>query len=184
MCVNVPNALSIFRMCLVPCFVVTFFSGGKYATLYAAGIYALAGVTDVLDGIIARKFNLITKLGKILDPLADKMMTITVFVCITIRGIIPWWVILLLFAKDLLLVIGGAKLYREISSVFAANFMGKATTVFLVIGGIIIMIFDSLLPLWAKNAFIWIAVIMSFLAFFSYLYQYIHFKRTRDMSKL
>ena len=181
---NVPNLLSIFRMCLVPCFVVTFFWDTPNAHLYAAGIYALAGITDVLDGIIARKFNLITKLGKILDPLADKMMTITVFVCICIAGIIPWWVILLLFAKDALLVIGGAKLYKEISSVFSANVMGKATTVFLVIGGIVIMVFDRVLPPIFKSVFSWIAIAMSFLAFFSYLYQYVHFKRTHDMSKL
>ncbi|MBR2181146.1 MAG: CDP-alcohol phosphatidyltransferase family protein, partial [Oscillospiraceae bacterium] len=90
---NIPNLLSIFRMCLVPVFVVVFFSDSPHAYAYAAGVYALAGITDVLDGIIARKFNLITKLGKILDPLADKMMTITVFVCISIAGLIPWWII-------------------------------------------------------------------------------------------
>jgi len=181
---NVPNILSLFRMALVPCFIFTFFSGHPKAMLYSAGIYALAGLTDVLDGIIARKFNLITKLGKILDPLADKMMTITVFVCITIRGIIPWWMILLIFAKDLLLVIGSAKLYREISSVFAANWIGKATTVFLVTGGILIMLLENKIPPLAKTAFIWIAIIMSLLAFGSYLYQYLHFRRTHDMSKL
>ena len=181
---NVPNLLSLFRMALVPCFVFSFFSGHSHAMLHSAGIYALAGITDVLDGIIARKFNLITKLGKILDPLADKMMTITVFICITIRGIIPWWMIILIFAKDLLLVIGGVKLYHEISSVFAANSMGKATTVILVTGGILIMILENRIPPLAKNIFIWIAIIMSFLAFASYLYQYIHFKRTHDMSRL
>ncbi len=181
---NVPNLLSLFRMALVPCFVFSFFSGDEHAMLYSAGIYALAGITDVLDGIIARRFNLITKLGKILDPLADKMMTITVFICITIKGIIPWWVILLIFAKELLLIIGGAKLYSEMSSVFAANSIGKATTVVLVLGGILMMLFQDKIPVFAKNIFIVIAILMSFLAFSTYLYQYIHFKRTHDTSKL
>lgn len=181
---NIPNILSLFRMVLVPCFVAAFFSKHEYAMLISAGIYALAGVTDVLDGIIARRFNMITKLGKILDPLADKLMTITVFICITIRGIIPWWVILLLFAKDALQVIGGVKLYREISSVFAANYMGKATTVFLVLGGILIMIFENSIPQFAKSIFIAIALVMSLLAFLSYLKQYLNFKKNHDMSKL
>ncbi|MEG2378045.1 MAG: CDP-diacylglycerol--glycerol-3-phosphate 3-phosphatidyltransferase [Clostridia bacterium] len=181
---NIPNALSIFRMFLVPIFVWVFFRDTPNAMFWAAGIYALAGVTDVLDGIIARKFNMITKLGKILDPLADKLMTITVFICISIRGIIPWWVLLLLFSKDILLVLGGIRLYREVSAVFAANIFGKATTVFLVIGGIIIMLFNEFIPALYRNIYIYIAVAMSFIAFFSYLYQYIHFKKTRDLSKL
>lgn len=181
---NIPNLLSIFRMILVPIFVWVFFSDLPNAMFISAGVYALAGLTDVLDGIIARKFNLITKLGKILDPLADKLMTITVFVCITIRGIIPWWVILLLLAKDLLMILGGIKMYREVSGVFAANFFGKATTVFLVLGGIVMMLFNDVIPAAYKSAFNYIAITMSFIAFFSYLYQYIHCKRTKDLSKL
>ena len=181
---NVPNILSLFRMFLVPVFVAVFFSDIPHATAYAACVYALAGITDVLDGIIARHFNLITKLGKILDPLADKLMTITVFICITIKGIIPWWVILLIFAKDLLLIIGGIKLYREVSGVFASNVFGKAATVFLVLGGIVIMLFNSVIHPAFKIAFNIVAIIMSFLAFFSYLHQYIGFKKTRDTSKL
>ena len=181
---NVPNILSIFRMLLVPCFVFSFFSGTPQAMLNSAGIYALAGVTDILDGIIARRFNLITKLGKILDPLADKLMTITVFICITIRGIIPWWVLLLIFFKDILQIIGGVKLYHEISSVFSANYAGKATTVVLVLGGIIMMIFEDANPPVAKYIFIAIAAVMSLFEFSTYLYQYMQFKKTHDTSKL
>ena len=181
---NIPNILSLFRMVLVPCFIFTFFSGHPNAMLYSAGIYTLAGATDVLDGIIARRFNLITKLGKILDPLADKLMNITVFICITIRGIIPWWMIILIFAKDFLQVIGGVKLYRENSSVISANFFGKATTVFLVIGGVLIMVFEHHIPLLAKTIYLWIAVIMSIITFISYLRQYLRFRRSNDTSKL
>ena len=181
---NIPNILSIFRMCLVPVFVLVFFSGHEYALSYAAGIYFLAGATDVLDGFIARRFNLITKLGKILDPLADKLMTITVFICITIRGIIPWWLIVLLFAKDLLMIIGGIKLYREVSGVFAANIFGKATTVLLVLGGIVMMLFEASLSPAFKFGFEIVAIIMSALAFISYLRLYINYKKHNDTSKL
>ncbi len=181
---NIPNILSLFRMFLVPVFVFVFFSDEPHSIAYAAGVYALAGFTDVLDGFIARRFNLITKLGKILDPLADKLMTITVFICICIRGIIPWWVILLIFAKDLLLVIGGIKLYHEVSGVFASNVFGKAATVFLVLGGITMMLFNSVIHPVFKTAFNFVAIAMSLLAFFSYLRQYINFKKNHDTSKL
>lgn len=181
---NIPNILSIFRMFLVPVFIFVFFSDEPHSIAYAAGVYALAGFTDVLDGFIARRFNLITKLGKILDPLADKLMTITVFICICVRGIIPWWVLLLIFAKDVLLVIGGIKLYREVSGVFASNVFGKAATVFLVLGGIIMMLFSASIHPAFKTAFNFVAIAMSLLAFFSYLRQYINFKKNHDTSKL
>lgn len=177
---NIPNLLSIFRMCLVPVFVVVFFSGSPHAYAYASAVYAVAGITDVLDGIIARKYNLITKLGKILDPLADKMMTITVFVCISIAGLMPWWIIALIFAKDFLQVMGGVKLYHEMSAVFQANVFGKLATVVLVIGGIIILLFDGIIPPVVRTVFAYFAVALSFLAFFSYLYQYLKFKKTHD----
>lgn len=181
---NIPNLLSIIRMCLVPVFIAVFFSEHPHAHSIAACIYAIAGITDILDGIIARKFNLITKLGKILDPLADKMMTLTVFVCITSIGLVPWWIIALIFAKELLMVIGGVKLYREIAAVFKSNILGKLATVFLVTGGCAILLFETMLPVVFRTIFLYIAVLLSFLAFFSYLYQYYKFKTKHDTTAL
>ena len=169
-------------MCLVPVFVLFFFSDDPNGHFYAAGIYALAGFTDVLDGIIARKFNLITKLGTVLDPLADKLMTITVFICISIRGIIPWWVILILFAKDLLLIIGGVKLYKDLSQVISANGFGKSATVFLVLGGIALTLFPNEIPQIAQTIYLAVALILSILAFISYLYRYLSYQRSKPKS--
>lgn len=174
---NIPNILSIFRMCLVPVFVLFFFSEDPSGHFYAAAVYALAGITDIADGIIARKFNLITKLGTVLDPLADKLMTITVFICITIRGIIPWWVILILFAKDLLLIIGGMKLYKDLSEVISANGFGKSATVFLVCGGILLTLFPENIPIVAEMIYLTVALLLSILAFCSYLHQYIRHQK-------
>lgn len=165
------------RMCLVPVFIAVFFSDHTYAHSFAACVYAIAGITDVLDGIIARKFNLITKLGKVLDPLADKMMTITVFVCITSVELIPWWTIALLFAKDALLVIGGVKLYRDMAAIFQSNILGKLATVFLVVGGCALLLFESLIPPVFKTVFAVVAIVLSFTAFFSYLYQYCKYRK-------
>lgn len=168
------------RMCLVPVFIAVFYSDLTYAHSLAACVYAIAGITDVLDGIIARKFNLITRLGKILDPLADKMMTITVFVCITSIGLIPWWTIALLFAKDALMILGGVKLYREMSAVFRSNILGKTATVFLVIGGCSLLLFENFISPAIKTVFSIAAILLSFTAFFSYLWQYRKFKKTHD----
>ena len=181
---NTPNKLTVGRIIATPFFMAALMIDFPYHYTVALILFIAASLTDMIDGKMARKYNMITDFGKFLDPLADKMMTITVFICITIRGIIPWWVILLLFAKDFLMILGGIKLYHEVSGVFAANVFGKAATVFLVLGGVTVMLFNDWLPLAIKNAFIYIAVAMSFLAFFSYLYQYIHFKRTKDTSKL
>ena len=166
-------------MCLVPVFVFFFFSEDPNGHFYAASVYALAAITDILDGIIARKFNLITELGIVLDPLADKLMTITVFICLTIRGIIPWWIILILFAKEVLLVIGGVKLYKDLSAVISANAFGKSATVFLVLGGIVLTLFPNTIPPLFRNIYLILALILSILAFLSYLYQYVCYQREK-----
>ena len=102
------------------------------------------------------------------------------FICITFVGLIPWWSIALIFAKDFLLVLGGVKLYREMSAVFKSNILGKIATVFLVTGGCAILLFENFLPITAKTIFAAIAVLLSFMAFFSYLYQYCKFKKTHE----
>ena len=76
---NIPNLLSIFRLALIPVFAVVIFSPIPNSALWACLIFLLSGATDVLDGYIARKYNMITNVGKVLDPLADKLMQITVF---------------------------------------------------------------------------------------------------------
>ena len=85
---SIPNLLSLLRLVLVPVFAVVFFQPAPDAHRWAVLIYLTAFLTDVADGWIARHFNQITKLGRILDPLADKLMTFTVIICITADGII------------------------------------------------------------------------------------------------
>ena len=80
---SIPNLLSLLRLVLVPVFAVVFFQPAPDAHRWAVLIYLTAFLTDVADGWIARHFNQITKLGRILDPLADKLMTFTVIICIT-----------------------------------------------------------------------------------------------------
>jgi len=123
---NVPNALSFLRLLLVPVFVLVFFSDVPGALYWAAGIYLFAGLTDIVDGAIARKFNMITRLGRVIDPLADKLMQVAVFVCMAVKGFIPVWVILILAAKEAVLLVGGAKILHVRKDIPSSNIYGKA----------------------------------------------------------
>ena len=85
---NIPNALSFFRMLLIPVFIVFYMMADKTDYIYyvyAASALILSGLTDLFDGVIARKFNQITELGKILDPIADKLTQMAVVVCVAIK---------------------------------------------------------------------------------------------------
>lgn len=88
---NVPNALSIFRLLLIPVFCAVFFRDTPNSGLWAAGVFLLAFITDIADGYIARKYNQITKLGRVLDPLADKLMKAAAAVCLVVAGHAPLW---------------------------------------------------------------------------------------------
>ena len=95
---NIPNILSIIRILLIFVFVYTFFA---LDNLYVALIvFLVAGATDVVDGFLARRYNWITTLGKILDPVADKMMQFAALICLLIKGLIPWWFAAIFFAKE------------------------------------------------------------------------------------
>ena len=87
---NIPNILSVFRICLVPVFIYLFMVAEKQIT--AIAVFLLAGLTDVIDGILARKNNWITDVGKILDPFADKCMQIAALVCLALSGLLSWWI--------------------------------------------------------------------------------------------
>lgn len=125
---NIPNLLSLLRLCLVPVFALAFFSPSPNAHTWAVLVYTLAFVTDIADGYIARKFNMITKLGRILDPLADKLMTFAVIICVALDGVIPMWAIAVFFCKEALMGLGGLLMYRKVRDVTAANWWGKAST--------------------------------------------------------
>ncbi len=127
---NIPNILTTIRFFLVPLFVYVFFSSIENNVLIATYIFLLAGVTDVLDGYIARKYDLITKYGTVLDPLADKLMLVTVLLCFTIKRYIPIWIIMVVGLKEIVMIIGGIFLYYRLhEAVIPADKYGKMTTV-------------------------------------------------------
>ena len=126
----VPNMITSLRFFLVPIFIAVFYSSSENSLLYATLIFALAGITDMLDGYIARKYDLVTKLGIALDPLADKLMQLTVLITFTTKGYIPLWAIIIIGIKEVLMIIGGLILYHGKSNMaIPANVFGKLATV-------------------------------------------------------
>ena len=114
----------------MPVFVFAYFYDPRTIKVYAAAVYAVASFTDFLDGFIARKYNLISNLGKLLDPLGDKLMTLAVLTCITIDNIIPVWAVIAVLCKEALMLIGGVVLRRkEGGEIPSSNIVGKTSTV-------------------------------------------------------
>ena len=120
---NIPNILSVIRIILVFVFVVAFFS--PISKIWALVIFLTAGVTDVVDGFLARKFNWITDLGKVLDPFADKLMQCTVLVCLCIERVVPLWFLIIFFAKEILTLLIGFIVIRRRSVVVVSKWYGK-----------------------------------------------------------
>jgi cardiolipin synthase len=105
-----------------------FFSSSSNNLLYSIFIFLLAGLTDFLDGYIARKYKLITKTGVVLDPLADKLMLIAVLTCLVIGSYIPIAVLLIITFKEVFMIFCGILMYKR-GTVIPSNIFGKAATI-------------------------------------------------------
>ena len=130
---NLPNRLTIFRVILIPFFVVcmlnSFIASTAWGKYVAIAIFAVASITDLLDGKIARKYNLVTNFGKFMDPLADKLLVCSALLCLCSPGIniIPTWIVIIIIARDF--IISGFRLVAaEKGVVIAASMWGKVKT--------------------------------------------------------
>lgn len=161
---SIPNILSFIRLGLVPLFVWLFLSA---KSLFWAGlVFALAGVTDVLDGRLARHWNVVSRLGRIIDPLADKLMQLSAFACLAAAAIIPVWVIAILLCKEGIQLCGGWLILRRYGDVPASNIFGKAASTLFYFVTISIIIFDMSAGL--RNALLCGSLALSLLALLQY----------------
>ena len=136
---NLPNRLTLLRVCMIPFFVVFARMGAFWAQCVAVGIYALACITDALDGHIARSRNLITDFGKFMDPIADKLLVMSALVVLTAQGRMPDWVCILMLAREF--IVSGFRLVAvEGGRVIAAGPLGKLKTVFQMLSTIALML--------------------------------------------
>ncbi|MDR2357784.1 MAG: CDP-alcohol phosphatidyltransferase family protein [Oscillospiraceae bacterium] len=166
-----PNLLSALRICLVPLFILAYFAGGGVSVKKCAiAVYAFASFTDFLDGFLARRYKLTTELGKILDPLGDKLMTIAVLTCITIDGLIPVWAVLIAAVKESLMAVGGLILHRRSGggAIPPSNIFGKASTVVFFLVCVTLMLFRERITGTGATAMISAALCPMLLALGSY----------------
>ena len=167
---HVPNILSIIRIMIAPVMVVIYFTLEK-SRIYVALLYLLASATDVIDGYIARRYDAITNLGRILDPMGDKLMSVSLIGCLAVDGRAPLWTFVLLFLKELLQTIGssiiGSKMKFEMP---ASGILGKASTVCIFLAGTLFLLVDVPRPLMDYIAAG--VMVISISAFFSYYLTY------------
>ena len=122
---HIPNFLTVARFFLIP-FVIYFLVVDNY--LMAFIFLTISGLTDVLDGFIARKFNFITNFGKLIDPLADKATQISVLIALMLKNIIPFWMIAIVALKEAAMIAGASFLYGK-ELVVSSRWYGKLSTV-------------------------------------------------------
>jgi cardiolipin synthase len=163
---NVPNLLTLVRFAMVPTYLFVFFSDIPGRMYWAVGIILFAGLTDVVDGYLARKNQQITQLGTMLDPLADKLMMIAVFLSLLISGKISIWAALAILLRDGSMILFSAIFHFRGLKTVPANVFGKMTTVLFYIA-LFLLIFDV-----AKaQVFLWIVIALSYFTTFVYLLQ-------------
>lgn len=168
---NIPNLISILRILLVPVFWLVFWSPGAHQLTLGMSILALAGLTDIVDGYIARKYGMVTNLGKILDPLADKLMVLTAIFALYQIGRLPVWLLILVLAKEICIVVGSLFILFGYRVQVSASKYGKAATVALYIA-IFYAAFNSSGSIYV----IIIAAIVSLAALINYVYGFIRHK--------
>ena len=124
--ITIPNILSFFRLCLIPLIVWLYCAERNYAG--AGLVLIISGLTDVADGFIARKFHLISDLGKVLDPVADKLTQAAMLVCLLLRFPLIIVPLILLLIKEIFMSVTGLMVIRKTGTVYGAKWHGKAAT--------------------------------------------------------
>ncbi|MDY3119322.1 MAG: CDP-diacylglycerol--glycerol-3-phosphate 3-phosphatidyltransferase [Peptoniphilus sp.] len=159
---NIANKLTIMRLILVPVFVVLFLMKTPTARIVASVVFCVAALTDFLDGYLARKRHLVTTFGKFLDPLADKVLTISAFIMLVEEGMIPAWGVIIIVTREL--AITGFRILAAADNVtIAASPFGKIKTV-MQLASLIALLFAPQIPEnWGVLLF-YIAVILTVLS--------------------
>jgi cardiolipin synthase len=176
---NVPNTLTMIRILMIPLFVYVFFIPVQYNMIYAASIYVLAAITDILDGHIARKYNLITDFGKLFDPLADKLLQLVAVACLVWASVLPVWFFAFYILKELLQVFGGFILLKK-GTVVSSDIFGKLASVLFYISTVVFILFGNMSYI-LKNTIMITVVAFSLLAAVNYI---IKFGLKKDNPKL
>lgn len=179
---HVPNILTIVRFILIPPILLSI---SKEQYILAFIILTISGITDILDGFIARKFNFITNFGKLMDPLADKSTQVSILVVLSLKNIIPFWIIIIVVLKEFAMIAGASFLYGK-ELVVSSRWYGKAATVifyFAIISSLLIRYFniENNSILYHIDNYLYylalLATLFSFIMYFKVFYVQGYFKK-------
>ena len=173
---NIPNILSAFRISLVPFFIWQMIRGN---TLTAGLILLVSSVTDFFDGMLARRFNWVSDLGKLLDPIADKLTqtAVSLILIITLREY--WYLFAFMIFKDTVILVLGGILLKRGMNFKGSRFLGKASTFFFYAGMLIIIFFPGL-PEGILLAILIIAALLALISGILYIPEYFEYKRETE----
>ena len=167
---NLPNKLTIVRVCLIPFFVAAllFDHGNNYTMRIVANVlFIIASLTDLFDGKIARKYNMVTNFGKFMDPLADKLLVCSALICLIELGQLAAWVVIVIISREF--IISGFRLVAADNGVvIAASYWGKFKTIFQMIA-VILLIFDIPALRMVANITVVIAVALTIISLVDYV---------------
>ncbi len=180
---NLPNKLTIFRMILIIPFVLLLLGnfqqwgwfmsifGGvtEYVDYIALAIFIIASLTDLIDGKIARKYNLVTNFGKFMDPLADKLLVCSALICLVEMGRIPAWVVIIIISREF--IISGFRLVASDKGVvIAANYWGKFKTTFQML--MVCLMIANIAAIWMLTEIVmWIALLLTVISLVDYVWK-------------
>ena len=169
---NLPNKLTVLRVIMIPFFVAALMAEGgenpafRYA---AAAIFIIASLTDMLDGKIARKYNLVTNFGKFMDPLADKLLVCSALICMIELDQLPAWMVIVIISREF--IISGFRLIASDNGVvIAASYWGKFKTTFQMIA-VILLIFNLEALRLLADICVWVALALTVISLADYIWK-------------
>lgn len=173
---SIPNMLSYFRILLIPVFVILFFNSGESVGYHiaSAAVLIVSGLTDMLDGKIARKFNQITELGKIIDPIADKLTQCAVMICLAMHYKLLWFFIGILVIKEITMAVLAFLFMKKGRKLKGAHWYGKvSTTVFYLVIITLLAVPVKYMPFEMSTVLILISGTFMIFAFLMYIRVYV-----------
>ena len=169
---TIPNLLSLFRLILIPVYVAIYLNAEETSDYYlAAGILAVSCLTDLIDGKVARHFNMISNLGKLLDPVADKLTQFALIMCLTAKYPVLWFLVGLFVIKESFQLIAGGIRYRKGSMLKGALLSGKICTTILFLS-LIVMVMLPNLNVSVVNIIVVVDALFMLIAFVDYILAY------------
>lgn len=167
---NLPNKLTTLRVIMIPFFVAALlYDGGANQNMryVAAALFIIASLTDMLDGKIARKYNLVTNFGKFMDPLADKLLVCSALICMIELNELPAWMVIIIISREF--IISGFRLVASDNGVvIAASYWGKFKTTFQMIG-VVLLIFNIPALSTLTTIIVWIALALTVISLVDYI---------------